>query len=319
MSARYRNSRPPTMSFADELREAGASVPAVLHEFLLQHDPKEERVHAFCEGYEDPAFYRLKVQESAGNRRTFFYRCHGKWKLFALFDEITARVGTYRHTLYFVDKDLSDLIPEDYPRDDRIYVTDYYSIENYLASKEVVVRVCSDFVILKKCALPKERVIERFITELSRFQALATPIMAWAICVRRKGVPVALQNLKLAELFSFDTDLRIRRRNGVIPYLITKTGVPNTPPLWADMKAVIRSLKPLDPRRYIRGKFETWFLVEFIKAAINHLQDAATAAGGDIEVPVRVEQSNAIALLAPYAILPPSLDAFLAMHLDPKP
>jgi hypothetical protein len=307
------------MSFADELREAGASVPAVLHEFLLQHDPKEERIHAFCEGYEDPAFYRPKVEKSADNRRTFFYRCHGKWKLFALFEQITARIGDYRHTLYFVDKDLSDLIPEEYPKDSRIYVTDFYSIENYLASKEVVVRVCSDFVLLKKCALPKEKVIERFVTELARFHTLAMPIMAWAICVRRKGLPVALQNLKLSELFSFDADLRIRRKTGVIPYLTKKTGVPDTPLLWADIRAVFRSLKPLDPRRYIRGKFESWFLVEFIKAAINHLHDAATAAGGDIEVPVRVEQSNAIALLAPYAILPQSLDAFLATHLDPKP
>jgi uncharacterized protein DUF4435 len=303
------------MSFADELREAGASVPAVLHEFLLQHDPKEERVHAFCEGYEDPAFYRPRVEKFAGNRRTFFYRCRGKWKLFDLFAQITARVGTYRHTLYFVDKDLSDLIPEVYPRDDRIYVTDYYSIENYLASREVVGRVCSDFVVLKNCSLPKEKVVERFVTELSKFQHLATPIMAWTICVRRRGLPVALQNLKLTEIFLFDSDLRIRRRNGVVPYLTEKTGVPNTPRLWADIRTVIRSLRHLAPKQFVRGKFETWFLVEFVKAAIEHMQNAARLANGDIEVPVRVERSNVIALLAPYAPMPPSLDAFIAARL----
>jgi hypothetical protein len=318
MFAPFRSSRFPTMSFANELLAAGASVPAVLHEFLLQHDPKEERIHAFCEGYEDPSFYRPKLEESAGNRRTFFYRCHGKWKLFAVFDQVTARVGTYRHTLYFVDKDLSDLIPESYPKDDRIYVTDYYSIENYLASKEVIGRVCSDFVILKGCSLPKEKVVERFVVELSRFQRLVRPMMAWTICVRRKGLEVALQNLKLSELFSFDTDLRIRRKTAVIPYLREKTGVPNTPLLWADVRAVTRSLKPLDPKRYVRGKFETWFLVEFIKAAIGQLHEAAKLAGGGMEVPVRVERSNAIALLAPYALMPSSLDAFLSAHLDPK-
>jgi hypothetical protein len=306
------------MSFADELVEAGASVPAVLHEFLLQHDPKEERIHAFCEGYEDPSFYRPEVEKTAGNRRTFFYRCHGKWKLFALFDQITARVGDYPHTLFFVDKDLSDLIPETYPSDSRIYVTDYYSIENYLACEEVIRQVCSDFVILKNCSLPKERVVERFVEELPKFQRLVTPIMAWTICVRRKGLPVALQNLKLEEMFAFDAELRIRRKNGVIPYLLQKTGIPNKPELWADIKRVIRALRLVAPKRFVRGKFETWFLVQFIKAAIRHLQDAAHKANGDIEIPVRVERSNVIALLAHYSVMPASLDAFLMSHLRTK-
>lgn len=139
--------------------------------------------------------------------------------------------------------------------------------------------------------------------------------MAWTICVRRNGLPVALQNLNLAEIFSFDSDLRIRRKNGVIPYLASKTGVPNTPHLWADMRAVLRSMSAQDPKRFIRGKFETWFLVHFVKAALVHLHNAAHLASGDIEVPVRVEQGNVIALLAPYAPMPSTLDAFLAAHL----
>lgn len=306
-------------SFAEELLNAGASVPAVLHEFLLQHDPKEERVHAFCEGYEDPAFYRPAVEKRAGTRRIFFYRCHGKAKLFALFADLSSRVGNYRDLLFFVDKDLSDFVPEIYPKDERIYVTDFYSIENYLVCEEVIRRISFDFVILKKCALPKERVVERFVRELARFHRLVTPIMAWTICLRRKGVPVALQNLNLAEMFSLDAELRVRRMNGTISYLRDKTGVPDSPALWADLRSVIRSLRPVNPKRFVRGKFEVWFLVQFVKAAIEHLQRAAHAASGDIEVPVRVERSNVIALLAPYAVMPASLDAFLDSQLSGIP
>ena len=306
------------MSFAEDLLKAGTSVPAVLHEFLLQHDPKQERVHAFCEGYEDPAFYRRKVEAHAGKRRVFFYRCHGKSKLFAILAEITARVGSYRHTLWFVDKDLSDLIPEHYPKDHRIYVTEYYSIENYVVCEEVVRHICSDFLILKKCAFPKEKVVERFATELSRFQRLVTPIMAWTICVRRRGLPVALQNLNLGEMFLFDPNLRIRRRKGIVPYLTKRTGVPNDPHFWADLRAVIRSLKNLDPKTFVRGKFETWFLVQFSRAAIEQVKAAAIAADGDLEVPIRVEVSNLVPLLAAYASLPPSLETFLASHLGPQ-
>ncbi len=303
------------MSFADDLVAAGTSSSAVLHEFLLQHDPKEERVHAFCEGFEDPAFYRAPVQLHSGTKRTFFYRCHGKWKLFEVFTQVTGRVGNYRHTLFFADKDLSDLIPEVYPKDSRIYVTDYYSIENYLAVTEVVERVCSDFVILKKCNLPKEKVVERFVEELSRFHVLVKPIMAWTICVRRKGLEVPLQNLKLGEMFFFDNDLRVRRKRGALDYILQKTSIPNTPLLWKDLRSVLRSLDVKDPKAFVRGKFETWFLVHFLKEATKHLEEAATAAGGAVQAPVRVEQSNAIALLAPYARTPESLNTFLASHL----
>jgi hypothetical protein len=207
------------------------------------------------------------------------------------------------------------VIPEHYPADDRIYVTELYSIENYLVCEEVVNHVFCDFVVLKKCTLPKDKVIKRFASELPRFQRLLTPIMAWTICVRRKAISVSLQNLDLAEMFSLDPDLRIRRMNGTIPYLAGKTGVANTPALWADLKSVIRMLKPMNPKRFVRGKFESWFLLRFVKAAVDQLQSAAQAIKGDIEVSVRVERSNMIPLLAPYGAKPSSLDAFVASKL----
>jgi len=78
----------------------------------------------------------------------------------------------------------------------------------------------------------------------------------------------------------------------------------------------IRALKPLNPKQFVRGKFDTWFLVQLIKAAVEQLQNAARAASGDIEVSVRVERSNVITLLAPFAEIPPSLEAFVALQLE---
>src|SRR5215831_16858614 len=100
------------MTFAEELRAAGASRTAVMHEFLLQHDPKEERIHAFVEGDDDPVFYAEPLRKYAGSRRTYFYNCKGKARVYQAFDDVVKRVGNYRHTLYFTDKDLSDLLDE---------------------------------------------------------------------------------------------------------------------------------------------------------------------------------------------------------------
>jgi hypothetical protein len=194
-------------------------------------------------------------------------------------------------------------------------VTEFYSIENYLACEEAARRICSDFVVLKRCSLPKDKIVERFLAELREFHRLVTPIMAWTICLKRNGIPVALQNLNLADMFSFDANLRITRNSGTVPYLINRTGVPNNPALWADLRRVIRELKPLNPKRFTRGKFETWFLVTFIKAAIEQLELAAQAASGGVEVLVRVERGNVIALLAPEMLKPCSLETFLNTHL----
>ena len=298
------------MTFADELLKAGKSALAVMHEFLLQHDPKEERVHAFCEGYEDPAFYKSSVEKFAETRKLFFYRCHGKAKTYKLYSEVTARVGHYRHVLFFVDKDLSDVIPEIYPTDERIYVTDYYSVENYLVTEEIVRKIFADYVILKKCILPKDAVPVRFSEELKRFRKLIMPIMAWTVCLRRKGYDVALQNLKLQEIFFIDDDLRIHRQRSILGYLIAKADVPNSRSLWSDLKVVMRELIALQPQRVVRGKFEGWFLVQFVKAATEQVRTAAQAKGGDIEVKLQIEQSNMVSLLAGYSTAPDSLARF---------
>jgi len=303
------------MTFADELREAGSSKAAILHEFLLHHDPKDERIHAFVEGYDDPAFYRNRIGELAGARPTFFYACMGKQRLYEVFGTISARVGTYRHTLYFADKDLSDLLGEEYPKDERIYVTEYYSVENYLASAEAVEYACAHFIRLKNCRIPLEKIVEKYQSTLKVFHRVIVPVMAWVICVRRHGKRPNFNNVQLAKVLTIDDDLRVQRLPRVFPYLCKATQTPEDPRLWRELRATMRDLLRRDPKSYVRGKFETWFLVEFLKKAFEQLEKAATAHGGAVDITVRLERNNAVDLLAPHICRPASLEAFLRKHL----
>src|SRR5689334_7286581 len=100
------------MTYADFLKAAGRGRTPVLQEFRLQHNPSEERIHAFCEGQEDTVFYRKAISKFAKARPVFFYVCDGKTGVIQAFNDVTTIVGNYRHTLYFLDKDLSDLVPE---------------------------------------------------------------------------------------------------------------------------------------------------------------------------------------------------------------
>lgn len=302
------------MTFADELRSAGASKAAVLHEFLIRHNPNEKRVHAFVEGYDDPVFYRPRVNQRSGEAPTFYYVCHGKRKLYEIFRDVTSRVGTYRHTIFFADKDLADILPETYPEDERIFVTDYYSIENHLACREAVEHACLQFLKIKNCDLPTNMVADRFDEELKRFQRLIVPLMAWIVCVRRGKLKPNLNNLQLNRLFSIDDNLRVHRTRGCLPYICTSTGVPHDPKLWAGLSKTAADLAARYPKTFVRGKFETWFLVEFLKKAVHQLTDAARACGGSVEVMVQVERRNVIALLGARISSPVSLDTFLARN-----
>ena len=303
------------MTFADDLKAAGTSKTAVLHEFLTHHDPKEERVHAFVEGYDDPVFYREALARHAGNRKIYFYTCDGKARLYQVYQDVAARVGPYRHILFFSDKDLEDIIPEFYPKDDRIYVTDYYSIENYIVCWEAIERSCSDFVKVKHCGLPVDMVSDRFDKELHKFHVLSVSIMAWIVCVRRAGLQANLNNIDLKHIFAIDDSLHISRRHGILAYLCKVTSVPVKSIDWRSLRSTMRELQTMNAKRFVRGKFEIWFLVQYLKKAIEHLTTAAQGQGGSLDVLVRISLTNVVALLAPRLPCPTSVDAFLSKHL----
>jgi Protein of unknown function (DUF4435) len=302
------------MTFTDELKAAGTSKTAVLHEFLTQHDPGKERVHAFVEGFDDPFFYREKLKQYAGDRKVYFYTCDGKAALYQVYEDISKRIGTYCHTLYFTDKDLEDIIPEIYPKDERIYVTDYYSIENHIVSCQAIERSCTEFVRVKHCGLPLDMVSKRFESELAKFHELNILLMAWIVCVRRSGRRPNLNNIDLKNIFSIDDSLRVSRKREVVPYLCKASSIPNNPASWKGFRKVARDLRKLNPKVFVRGKFETWFLTEFLKNAIAHLRKAARDQGGSLDILVSIERNNTLALLAPRLPSPPSLDAFLRKH-----
>src|SRR5258705_1209658 len=99
------------MSFIDTLRTARASRVAVLHEFWAQYAPSKRRVHAFFEGHDDAAFFAPRIEQLLPEgARLYRYRCDGKARVIEAFEEITRRVPGVKSVLFFVDKDLDDVL-----------------------------------------------------------------------------------------------------------------------------------------------------------------------------------------------------------------
>ena len=303
------------MSFVDLLRCARRGPTTVLHEFKTNYDPSKKRIHAFVEGYEDLVFYRFYLQSLARREyRVFTYRCGNKQAVYNTFQKLTASSPAPAHVLFFVDKDLSDVLEEQWPVDDRVYVTDVYSIENYFVTREVFSRLCTDLIRLRNVDFDFDLVFEHFEQQLTRFYRLVLPTMAWIVCARRFGLRPNLNNIDLDKLFGLSEDCSIGSAGGRAAYLATVTGVQVPEGMWRAVRSTIRMLGDRAAKEVVRGKFEVWFMIAFFQALLSKLGVIAGEVGGGISLKVNINGRNAIEMLVGRIPAPQSLHNFVARH-----
>lgn len=301
------------MSFVDDLRRARSSRVAVLHEFWTQFDPSKSRLHLFFEAHDDAVFFRRYVGEYVRSTSTIYvYICDGKSKVFDAFEQITSRMPNIRSTLFFVDKDLDDILGIAWPTDPRIFITDVYSIENYCVTRQTIQRFYLDCVRLTGVSFDSEAIFSKFETQLTRFHRRAVPVMAWILQHRRAGMKPNVNNLEMGDVLDLSVDCELRPKGRQRLKVLEK--VCGMAPTHFRLSSVAE-LRRMPAKRIVRGKFEIWFAVEFWKKVSRHLQQLASEAGGKVSFRLSLERSNAIAILTPYTPIPRSLELFLRAHL----
>jgi hypothetical protein len=73
------------------------------------------------------------------------YVCGNKDEVYSVFSFVAKHPG-FDQSLFFADKDLSDLLEEGRPSHARFFITSCYSIENYLVRQDVLARFSRDFI-----------------------------------------------------------------------------------------------------------------------------------------------------------------------------
>lgn len=316
------------MSLIDELRESRQS-PATAHLLFLQNQ-KYGGIHAFMEGNSDPSFYRAAILKFHSDFNSIFtYDCGGKKGVYKLRETINSRtedssMDKFQITIiYFVDKDLSDIIPEVHPPADDIYCTDHYSIENYLVSRFIFDTVLTDCFSFSKGGLPeRNRLLDRFENQLNAFYEYVTPIMGWGLYLRRHGVDFEFGDIKLGRLLTFDDDLSITFGvqgdfENYVQALEEMCKVHTPPEFINEEKALVSELKGYAPKQFIRGKFEIWFLLKFSEAVKKLLKNLP-------EIEFRysealMNEKDIVKFLGPRLHpLPESLEHFLVNNLSKR-
>ena len=163
-------------NFASVLKEAKVGRVQVIHEFLTNWDPFKNRLHCFYEGREDEIFYRAFVTARSG-AQLMAYICGSKDEVYGVLTSVASHPGC-EQSLFFVDKDLSDVLNEIRQQHQRLFVTHYYSVENYLVRQEVLGRFCRDFIHCRGLVCDHNQSCADFATAVSDFYAHILPLMA---------------------------------------------------------------------------------------------------------------------------------------------
>jgi len=239
------------------------------HEFILRYSKERKVVYGFVEGKDDPSFYRGFIDGILPDGwEVELWPAGNKDKVFEIYHQINWRKFRKNRTCFFVDRDVSELVSEIIPKDRNIYVTASYSIENDVAKAEVCKRLLTEvfgFAYVDHAEL--DSVGQMFNNELEKFCKLLVPIMAWILLWKREGKKPCLNHIYMKDMFHFSPISGmpcIAQKTGVnvVEYIHEQCNITRNAQWDASTnEAFLRSAS--NYRKYARGKYIFWFLIEY--------------------------------------------------------
>jgi len=310
------------MTYIDTIKEAAKTPLTVNLLFKQRYKKNSKEIHIFYEGQDDPSFYTNFLNQKLNNEfQVFHYRCGNKDKVYDNYKKMDWTVLNKNRVLFFVDKDFSEILNLIYPVDENIFVTKYYSIENYLVNVDIFHRILRELLHINN----DEVIIQltaKFIEQHLIFCNLMHLITAWILYHRRKKSDFNLNNLSLKPIFSINDKLNIYKKNKInnqklFKYLDEQTGIVTPPNVWKDIVYEYRTIKNIsEPKYYLRGKFEIWYLTEFCNSIVDFLNQDVKKGDKKTKFKVNFTHSNAVEILGPRLKIPDDLELFLTSNID---
>ena len=297
--------------------EALNGVSAAYHEFLLRYKASADVVYGIVEGKEDPMFYRGLIERHLPQG----------WEVELVpagcKDNVLRALGAFDWTrfspkriCFFVDRDLSELVLEDFVPAENLYVTDNYSIESDAVNFGVLKRLLREvFNIGDLRSAESEDLMQRFLSALGFFQEAMVPIMAQIMLWQRDGERPCLNDIRPKDFFIFsDGSIKLRSEFELalsrLEHAATCVNLqPSQQARLSLAEAEFRQAK--GAQRFVRGKYLLWFLVAFaleIHRSISLLYARFT---GSPKMRISIGFANAMVVLAPRVRCPASLQRFL--------
>lgn len=266
-------------SFLDQLRQAALDEEVQFNVFLTEYKPLSRTVFAFMEGRDDPSFYQVHVGRKLPVEFNFrMYRCGTKkLVLQALRDYRTRFTDEDPRVMFLVDKDHEDLIAgEASPGDKRLFITETYSIENYLCTSDAINGLLTELLALDARDPVVVLLTEKYPKAAESFAQVMLPIMSWCVACRRRGANPPLDNLRLGDFIELTDELtcasRVADPSKLPELLSTAVGLAIVPPA-DEVDAVLRELTVIPAKSWIRGKYEKWWFLRVYERIVSVLRE----------------------------------------------
>jgi hypothetical protein len=304
---------PEERAYVDRLKEArGGSAELKLKLIRLRADLPEVAIFVF-EGNDDRSVYYNWVRYLRSEFRYEPFTCQGKGPVLSLKQAVDRDAdGLGRNVYFFIDRDYDD--SKGVALDDSLYMTDYYSVENYLVTAEVLEGLLKiEFHCHSEPAV-RVSVINEFNRLYEEFLHEIVDVNELLHCARL--TPVKLANsvpAGIGRIVSISLDDVDRSGESAFDFLAPVRAIEAS-----EMAALASQFASLSPRERHRGKFSlSWFFQWLrILGAERVKQSGALFAGLSKEVKVSVDKIS-IATLAARSSPPQSFrDFFLAFADD---
>ena len=295
----------------------------VLHEFKIRFKKNCNIIYGFVEGKDDPSFYRGFIENIIPSDWSVeLWSLGGKDGVIDIYSYLDWRRFNKHQIVFFIDKDLSEFIKEAAPKDINIYVTDNYSIENDIVNANTCDRVLREVCGFSELSYEKAGKIKtHFIGQLEIFQRSLIPVMSNIVIWRKNNIKANLNNICMKHAFRINMGRlkKIAKPKGcenLVEYIHAQCNLPmNNEKLASDIS--IEFEKNEHYKKYTRGKYLLWFLVEFclsIQRDYNKL--GFVQIDNKPKMTTNLSQPNAIVLIAPRCRLPLSLKQFFKNTIE---
>ncbi|MBQ9905932.1 MAG: DUF4435 domain-containing protein [Oscillospiraceae bacterium] len=303
------------MSFLDVLNDSSESSAPAYHEFLQRYNPKRKQVFVFYEGDEDSSYYKFFLKKHITDDCEIEEIIAGcKNNVLKIQREFDWKQYNKLQIIFIVDRDLSYWLPDPDITEENVFVTDEYSVENYVVNVDSFEAWLTKFQGFARAN--KKEIIgmtDLFIRLLPSFSEAMIPIMAEAIIGKRKNRSIKLSDLSIKSVLQFELEHdNLKFRLNEQPNIRLKWGLTED-----DDIEIQHQIEVIQANRHlysVRGKWLIVFMAEMGEYMRKHANSFAPSLGKEmVKKTCAVESAQTMTVLAPYSQNnePPRLKSFL--------
>lgn len=304
------------MSILEELEVSLHSDAPCYIEFLYRYNPKKKQAFAFYEGDEDSSYYhQFLVQNLDANCDLEEIVAGCKNNVLKLNREFDWTIYNKNQILFFVDRDLSFWLDEKSEVNSNVFITDGYSVENYIVNSAVFRCWLTRYKGFSRARKQEiDHMVEVFVTLWDQFINSAKPVMAQAVIAKRLDKSISLSDYKISKCLQFSIE------NCRICYdLIDDTAIKGK---WridnVNQDVIKKQIEQFDNNKShysVRGKWLLFFMAELGEFMRLHPSFFAPSLEKTEKIPptCAVASSQSLTALAPTCSpnIPDSLKEFL--------